>query len=334
MKRTLILIMAALLIAGFAFANGQGEARAGAQAGPIILKAGHGAQAAHPTQNGLEKFAELVKERTKGAVEVQVYPNRQLGEERDMVEGLQLGTVDFTVVSTGPLGGFVPEIGVVDLPFLFVSGEHAYKVLDGEIGKSILDKFTPKGILGLAFWENGWRHLSTKNTKVQKPEDLRGLKIRTMENKVHMASFQAAGASPIPMVWGEVYTSLQQGIIDGQENPPVVVYSNALWEVQKYYALTGHFYGPHVFLASKKNMDKLPKEYQKIIMDTAKELSKFQRDLSAQIADQQIKDLRAKGMDVYEVQKQAFQDAMKPVYAQYEGVFGKDLIDRILAAGK
>lgn len=304
-------------------------------AAPVVLKLGHGAQATHASHIAGLRFAELVKERTKGQVEVQVFPNRQLGEERDLVEGLQIGTVDFAVVSTGPLGGFVPEVGVVDLPFLFTTAAHAYKVLDGEIGRGILDKFQSRGIIGVAFWENGWRNLSTSKRKVLKPEDLKGLKIRTMENKVHMASFTAAGASPVPMVWGEVYTSLQQGVIDGQENPVVIIHSNALWEVQKYYALTGHFYGSHVFLASKRNLDKLPKDVQKIILDTARELSAFQRDYSKKLEDELIVQLKAKGMDVYEIpNKKAFQDAMQPVYKQFESQFGKDLIDKILAAGR
>ena len=201
----------------------------------------------------------------------------------------------------------------------------------GEIGRGILDKFQSRGIIGVAFWENGWRNLSTSKRKVLKPEDLKGLKIRTMENKVHMASFTAAGASPVPMVWGEVYTSLQQGVIDGQENPVVIIHSNALWEVQKYYALTGHFYGSHVFLASKRNLDKLPKDIQKIILDTARELSAFQRDYSKKLEDELIVQLKAKGMDVYEIpNKKAFQDAMQPVYKQFESQFGKDLIKAIL----
>lgn len=300
----------------------------------IVLKLGHGVTTSNTIHTGLEKFAKTVSEKTNGQVEIKIFPNMQLGQERDMVEGLQLGTVDMTMVSTGPLGGFVPAIGVVDLPFLFNSNEHAYKVLDGEVGQGILKQFESKGMVGLSFFENGWRHISTSKKKVITPADLKGMKIRTMENKVHIASFKALGAAPTPMVWGEVYTSLQQGVIDGQENPSVILATNALWEVQKYYALTGHFYTPQVFLMSKKTLDKLPAETQKIIKDAALEAAKYQRDLSQKQDNTNIELLKSKGMEVYNVDRKAFQDATKSVYSEFESTFGKDLIEKIAAAGK
>lgn len=251
-----------------------------------------------------------------------------------MVEGLQFGTVDLTIVSTGPLGGSVPQIGVVDLPFLFNSSEHAYKVLDGQIGQSILSQFESRGIVGLAFMENGWRHLTVSNVKVTKPEDLKGLKIRTMENRVHMDAFRAMGASPVPMVWGEVYTGLQQGIIDGQENPVPIVYTNALWEVQKYYALTGHFYTPYAFLMSKATFDKLPKDIQDVFKETALEVANYQRQLMEEDTNHQIDLLREQGMDVYEVDRSLFQEATRSVYDKYEAQFGKELLDAIGACGE
>ncbi|MFQ3579993.1 MAG: TRAP transporter substrate-binding protein DctP [Bacteroidales bacterium] len=171
MKRALTLICTFLVLIQVLPAGGKAETKAPAKEEKYIIKYGHGAHEAHPTHVAGVRFAELINQRTKGKVEVQLYPNRQLGEERDMVEGLQIGTVDVAVISTGPLGSFVPEIGVVDLPFLFSSAEHAYKVLDGDIGQSILTKFEPKGILGIRIWENGWRHLTTKK-KVLKPEEI------------------------------------------------------------------------------------------------------------------------------------------------------------------
>lgn len=238
------------------------------------LRAGHGAQAQHPTQYGLEHFAELVAERTDGAVQVDVYPNRQLGEEREMVEGLQLGTVDLTVVSTGPLGGFSPEINVLDMPFLFRDSAHAYAVFDGEIGQSLLANFAAQQIEGLAIWENGWRHL-TSNREVTEPSDLSGVRLRTMENQVHMDAFSELGANPMPMVWGEVYTSLEQGVIDAQENPITVIYTNQLWEVQDRVVMTQHVYGPHVFLASEMSLAQLPEEYRQIIREAAQDAAHF-----------------------------------------------------------
>jgi len=299
----------------------------------LVLKLGHGSQLKSPLQTTSEEFAKRIAEQTKGRIRVDVYGNMQLGQERDMVEGLQLGTVDMTIVSTGPLSGFAPGITVVDLPFLFNSEQHAYKVLDGEIGQGLLKQLDPKGIIGLAFLENGFRQI-TSNKRIATPADLKGVKLRTMENKVHMASFREMGASPLPMVWGEVYTSLSQNVIDGQENPIHIIYANALWEVQKYVIMTGHFYTPYIFAMGKKSMDKVPAELRPVLLSTAKEMATFERNLVKSQQGEQIAALKAKGMEVVEVDRTLFQKASQPVYKQFEPQFGKELIDRIVAAGK
>jgi TRAP-type transport system periplasmic protein len=299
----------------------------------FVLKLGHGSQLKSPLQTTGEEFAKRIAEKTGGRVKVEVYGNMQLGQERDMVEGLQLGTVDLTMVSTGPLSGFAPGMTVVDLPFLFSSEQHAYKVLDGDIGQGLLKQLEPKGIIGLAFLENGFRHI-TSNKKILTPADLKGVKLRTMENKVHMASFKEMGAAPVPMVWGEVYTSLGQKVIDGQENPIHIIYANALWEVQKYVILTGHFYTPYIFAGSKKALDKLPPDLQQIIKDTAKEMAPFERNIIKTDTGMMTEVLKQKGMEIVVVDRMAFQAASQPVYKQFEPQFGKELIDNILAAGK
>src|SRR5574341_2242988 len=168
----------------------------------------------HPYTLGMVRYADLVKDRTTGRVAVQIHHSRELGDERQVVEGLQLGTIHLTVTSTGPLGGFVPEMNVVDLPFLFRDADHAYRVLDGEIGRSLLAKFEAVGIKGLAYWENGFRHITTAKKPVQQPGDMKGLKIRVMENRVHQAAFRQLGSDATPMAWGEVFTSLQQGLLE------------------------------------------------------------------------------------------------------------------------
>ena len=162
----------------------------------------------HPYTLGMVHYAQLVKERSRGRVAIQVHHSRELGDERQVVEGLQLGTIHLTVTSTGPLGGFVPEMNVVDLPFLFRNSEHAYKVLDGEIGRDLLNRFDRVGIKGLAFWENGFRHITSAKKPIREPGDLKSLKIRVMENRVHQAAFRQLGADATPMAWGEVFTSL------------------------------------------------------------------------------------------------------------------------------
>ena len=285
----------------------------------------------HPYTLGMVRYADLVKERTKGRVAIQIHHSRQLGDERQVVEGLQLGTIHLTVTSTGPLGGFVPEMNVVDLPFLFRDAEHAYKVLDGEIGRGLLNKFDAVGIKGLAFWENGFRHITTSKKPVREPGDMKGLKIRVMENKVHQAAFRQLGSDATPMAWGEVFTSLQQGLLDAQENPIPIIYTFKLNEVQKYVSLTGHVYSPAPLLMSKKTWDRMPPDIQKVMFDTAVEVARYQRGLIREQEQKQIGELKAKGMIIVEhPDRAAFREAMKPVFEQFQGQFGKDLVQRIV----
>ena len=298
---------------------------------PISLKLGHAVPVEHPYHLGAVKFAELVAQRTKNKIKIDVYPSTQLGNERDMVEGLQLGTIDLVVTSTGPLGGFVPKMFIVDLPFLFRDREHAYKVLDGPIGRDLLEAFSAKGIKGLAFWENGFRQITNNVRPIEKPEDLKGIKTRTMENKVHLASFKAFGASPTPMAWSEVYTALQQKTIDAQENPIAIIYHQKIAEVQKYLALTGHFYSPTPLLMSLKAFNSLPKDIQKIFSNTAMECATYERNLLRDSEAKQIAELKAKGMQVITPNKKPFQDAAASVYKEFELQFGKNTIDKIIA---
>jgi tripartite ATP-independent transporter DctP family solute receptor len=298
---------------------------------PVVLKLGHAVAPEHPYHLGAVKFSELVAQRTGNKVKIDVYPSTQLGNERDMVEGLQLGTIDLVVTSTGPLGGFVPKMFVVDLPFLFRDREHAYKVLDGPNGRDLLDAFSAKEIKGLAFWENGFRQITNNVRPIEKPEDLKGIKIRTMENKVHLASFKAFGASPTPMAWSEVYTALQQKTIDAQENPIAIIYHQKIFEVQKYLTLTGHFYSPTPLLMSLKAFDSLPRDIQKIMLDTAIECATYERNLLRDSEAKQIAEIKAKGMQVTTPNKKPFQDAAAPVYKEFEAQFGKETIDKIIA---
>jgi tripartite ATP-independent transporter DctP family solute receptor len=297
----------------------------------VVLKLGHAVAPEHPYHLGAMRYSERIAQRTRNKVRIEVHPSTQLGNERDMVEGLQLGTIDLVVTSTGPLGGFVPRIFVVDLPFLFRDREHAYKVLDGPIGRELLDAFSAMGIKGLAFWENGFRQVTNNVRPIEKPEDLKGIKIRTMENKVHLSAFRAFGASPAPMAWSEVYTALQQKTIDAQENPIAIIYFQKIYEVQKYLALTGHFYSPAPLLMSLKAFNNLPKSIQKIMLDTAMECATYERDLLRDNEAKQLVEIKTKGMQVTLPNKKTFQAAAAPVYKEFESQFGKETIDRIIA---
>jgi tripartite ATP-independent transporter DctP family solute receptor len=317
----------AILAAALALGAGPASIRAA----EFDLVEAHTTTQDHPYTLGMVRFAQLVRERTGGRVAVQIHHSRQLGDERQVVEGLQLGTVQLTVTSTGPLGGFVPDMNVVDLPFLFRDSAHAYKVLDGEIGRSLLDKFEAVGIKGLAFWENGFRHITTAKKAVERPADLKGLKIRVMENRVHQAAFRQLGADATPMAWGEVFTSLQQGLLDAQENPIPIVSTFKLYEVQKYLALTGHVYSPAPLLMSKKAWDRLPPEIRNVVLDTALEVARIQRQLNRGQEQNQLGELKAKGMVVIEEpDRAAFRTAMQPVFEQFQGQFGQGLVQRIV----
>ena len=317
-------------ISAFAFAAAFSVLLSGTAGAETVVRVGHGAQTGHPTHLGLLKLAEVVSQKSGGEVKIEVYPDRQLGEEREMVEGLQLGTVDMTVVSTGPLNAFVPEIAALDLPFLFRDSAHAYATLDGPVGQEILGKFSGVGIVGLGFFENGWRHLTTKGP-VASLADLDGLKLRTMQNPVHMSAFEAMGASPVPMAWGEVFTSLGQGVIDAQENPITVIYTNSLWEVQSNVTLTGHVYGPHVILASKSVWDGLPEVARNAITEALPEVIAFQRSESKRLESEQIELLRAKGMTVESIDTTPFRQAAQGVYGKFADKFDPALLEKIAA---
>jgi tripartite ATP-independent transporter DctP family solute receptor len=318
-------------LAGLAALGGLALPAIGRAQQAIVIKAGHGGQTGHPTHGAMVRMATLLRERTNGQVRMDVHPDRQLGEERELVEGLQLGTVDMTSVSTGPLVSFVPQVGVLDLPFLFQDSAHAYRVLDGEIGRDILGRFQARGIQGLGYWENGWRHLTSRNP-VTSPSDMRGMKLRTMQNPVHIAAFRNLGASPVPMVWGEVFTSLGQGVIDGQENPLGVIALNSLWEVQRHVALTRHLYSPHLVLFSKARWDRLPANVRDAITAMMPEVTAWQRAEVTRLDAEAADVLRSRGMTVSDVDIRPFQQAAQQTYAQFRDRFDPALIARIQAA--
>ena len=279
---------------------------------------------------GLEKFKELVKEKSGETINIEIFANGALGGERDMVEGVQLGTNDMVLSSTGPLGGFAPKVNVVDLPFLFQTREHAYKVLDGEIGQDLLAELESHNLKGLSWFENGFRHITNSKRAINTPEDLKGLKIRTMENEVHMASFTALGADPTPMSFTELFTALQQGVVDGEENPVPIVMTSKFYEVQKHLTLTGHFYSPAVLLVNKAKFEKLTADQQQAMLEAAQEAAVYERDLIQEMNTEFIGALKEKGMEIVEnPDKSLFLEAVKPVYEKYQDTFGKDLIENI-----
>jgi tripartite ATP-independent transporter DctP family solute receptor len=327
MKRTVVLSMVSLML--FALV---GPASAQYKAS---MRLGCSLTMDHPYMIGAQKFAELILERSNGRIEIKLYPGGQLGKgEREMAESLQQGAIDLEVASTGPMGGFSPSIGILDFPFLFRDFNHVDLVMDGPIGRKLLDDFEKADIKALAFWENGFRHLTNGKNPVKKVEDAKGLKIRTMENRVHLAAWKAAGLNPTPMAWGELFTALQQKVIDGQENPIAVIYSAKFWEAgQKYFSLSSHVYSPALILMSKKTFYSMPKEDQEMFMKTAMEVAKFQRKVNRDAEEASLQDMAAKGVTVVrDVDRESFKKAMAPVYEQFSSQFTKADIDKIMNA--
>jgi len=278
----------------------------------------------------IDAFAREVETRTGGRYKIQNFYAGALGAERESVEGVQLGTLDLTLTSTGPIPNFVPDVAILDIPFLFRDYAQARAVLDGPIGQEMLQKFPPKGIIALAWAENGFRHMTNSKRPVNNPEDLKGLKMRTMENPIHIQAYKQFGILPTPMAFTEVYTALQQGTVDGQENPLSVITAAKLDQVQKNLTLTGHVYSPSLILMNKAQWDKLSAADKQAFLDSAKEAVKVNRARVDEDERKAVADLQAKGMAVVEtVDKAKFQAVLAPVYADFGKKFGQENIDRI-----
>lgn len=280
---------------------------------------------------GSKVFCDEVEKNTQGRFKCQHFPNSALGGEREQIEAVQLGTQDLVNTSTGPVGNFVPEVKIVDIPFLFRDYDHARKVMDGPIGQDILAKFPSKGIIALGWTENGFRHMTNSKRDIVKPEDAKGLKMRTMENKVHMDGYRTFGILPTPMAFPELFGALQQGTVDGQENPIPVILSSKFAQVQKHLSLTGHVYSPALLLLSPKVWNKLSDADKKVFTEAAKKASVAQRAKVNEDEDKGIAQLEAQGMKVIKkVDGDAFRAALKPAYASYAKEFGAANIQKIV----
>ncbi|MGE5337315.1 MAG: TRAP transporter substrate-binding protein [Gemmatimonadota bacterium] len=320
MKLTRIAFVAALLVAA-AFVPARAQ---------TTIKIGY---ATSPTSHygvGSTVFCEEVEKRTGGRYRCQQFPNSALGGEREMIEAVQLGTLDVVNTSTGPIGNFVPEINIVDIPFLFRDYDHARKTLDGPIGDELRAKFPAKGLIALAWTENGFRHMTNSKHPINTPDDVKGLKIRTMQNKVHIQAFQSIGVQPTPMAFPELFTALQQGTVDGEENPIPVILSAKFAQVQKYLSLTGHVYSPAMILVSPALWNKLSDADKKAFTEAGKAASAAQRKKVNDDEASGIEELRKAGMQVVtNPDGNAFRRAMTPVWAEFAKQYGADNIRRI-----
>lgn len=320
-QRTLVTaIGTAIALTGFAF---QAQAATEVSVGYAISSNSHYGE-------GSRAFKETLERLSDGEFTVSDHPSGSLGGERAMIEGLQIGTVDVVITSTGPLGNFVPETYVLDLPFLFTSYEQARCVLDGEIGQELLDKMGEHDLVGLSWSENGFRHITNSQRAIAAPEDVSGLKIRTMENRIHQQAFEGLGASPTPMAMPELFTALQQGTVDGQENPIAVIVAANLYEVQDQLSLTGHVYSPAILLGSPVLLDGLSDEEREWFDEAAQAATDATRAEVSRLEEEGVAFLQEHGMTVTDsIDPAPFQEAVEDVYARFIEQYGDEMLERI-----
>ncbi|GHV52261.1 C4-dicarboxylate ABC transporter [Deltaproteobacteria bacterium] len=313
----LALALAVMLIPGAAFAK-------------TVLKLGHTGAPNHHYNLTCEKFVEAVKQRSKGDIEIKIFPSDQLGNQRQLVEGAQLGTVDLVLTSDSQTSSFVDSWGVLNLPFLFRDIDHVSKAMDGKAGEYFSKEAEKKGLVVLGFWENGFRHVSNSKRPINTLEDLKGLKLRTPNSQVTLESFKALGALPTPMSFGEIYSALQLGTVDGQENPVAHMLTQKWYEVQKFFSLTGHQHNVEPLLISKIIFDSLKPEAQKILLEEGKAHSLVSRKMVVDDEQGQLKELESKIAVNKVADMKPFLDACKPVYDDARKKYGS-IVDEILA---
>lgn len=327
-----ILISSILVVTLFAGCSSSSSKSASSDKGneKVVLRLGHVASTNDPWHLASTKFAEIVKEKSNGRIEVQVFSDGQIGQEPDMAEGLQMGTVDMAILGVGTISKLYPALNVLALPYIFRDRDHLLKVLNGDIGAKLLDDTNKAtGIKGLAYWERGPRALTNSKRPINSPADVKGLKLRTPGEELPMDIWKAMGAGATPMAFGELFTALQQGVVDGQENPLSIIESSKFSEVQPYLALTNHTWAPAVIAISDKKFTSLSAEDQKILTDAAAESASYESELVQKQEVDLLAKLKAEGMKVTTPDLSAFAEATKDVHLKYDSMYGKDLYDQI-----
>ena len=303
---TILVLALALCVAGSAMAE-------------TVFQLGTTVNEQDSFQVAAEKFAELVAERTNGEYKIEIYPNGTLGGESDMLDSMSMGMLDMGIITSGPFVNFSEMMGVLDMPYLFATNEEAYEVLDGEIGQELLGTLEEAGLKGLAYAERGFRNVTNSVRPVTCAEDLKGLKLRVMENEVYTATFKALDVNAVPMAWAEALTAMQQGTIEGQENPVNVMYSYKLWEYgQKYATFDRHSYATAIITMSLDVFETLDEATQEIFVQAAQEAAEFERAWVAEQEAGQLQALKDNGMEIVEnPDVDSFRAAVQPVYDAY-----------------
>lgn len=297
----------------------------------IKIKVGHISPDGQAYAIGFEEYAKAVEEATNGQVEFEIFGNGSLGGERELLEAIQLGTLDMSLITTGVVTNFVPEVSVIEFPFLFRDLDHAYKTLDGEIGQELLDKMSEAGFKGIAFWENGQRHLANSQHPIKTPDDLNGLKMRTIESELLLDTYSALGTNATPMAFPEVYSGLQQGVIDGSDFSTGVYWSTNVYEQSKYFSEVGLYYASATLVINEELLNSMPEDVQKVILDLGKEYAQKQRQISQDLEAEQKQNLLDNGVEIIneeDLDIEAFREKVQPVYEKHAERYGS-YIERI-----
>jgi tripartite ATP-independent transporter DctP family solute receptor len=300
------------------------------------IKVGIGLSADHPQAQSVTKFSELVAEKSGGKMKVKLFAGGLLGNDVSMVSSLQGGTQEITIPDTSTLVGIggLKDFGLINLPFLFNSSQEADALLDGPFGQKLLAKLPEKGLVGLGFWENGFRQISNNRRPITKAEDISGLKLRVIQNPLFIDTFQALGANALPMPFPEVYTALETGTVDGQENPLATLVASKFYEVQKHAVMSNHIYSVWAFLVSKKFWDRLSPDEQKILTEAAAEATAFERQAIRDFEAKALDEIKAKGIEVTTLSKDEvakMRDITKPVWDKFTTEFGEASAKEMLA---
>ncbi len=303
--------------------------QAGADSKERLIRVSHVVPKDHPFQVGIEKFADILAQKTNGRLKMRGFPDGQLGAELQSISSVQGGVLEMALVSTAAAASVVKEFGVFDLPFLFTDFKEVDLVLDGPVGRRLLDRLSDKNLVGLCYFENGFRHVTNSRRVITKAEDLKGLKIRTIQNPVFIDIFTTLGANPVPMAFPEVFSALESKAIDGQETPYSNIYGNKFYEVTKYISNTGHIYGGAVILAGKKFWDQLTPADQKLMQETCNTARDFERNFQRTEDPKLLAQIKAKGGIYTEIslaERARMRDMLKPVYEKYARNLGEDVV--------
>jgi tripartite ATP-independent transporter DctP family solute receptor len=295
--------------------------------GPRVIRLGHIGYPDSPYDLGAKKFKELLESRLPGRVEVRIFGSAQLGEDKEMLEGLRLGTLEMHVPSS-VLHSVEPMFGLFDLPFLIQEREQMASIAGGPLGEKLAASLGDDDLVLLGFWENGFRMITNNVRPVRRPEDLRGIKLRTPKDPERMKMFAAFGASPTSMSFGEVFSALKQGVIDGQENPLSQIVPGRFYEVQRYLSLSRHVYSPAYPMMSRAYFESLDEDLQRAILDAAREVGRFHRELGAK-EDERFRQLLEERMEVTEIDEAAFAAAAEPLYREFEEKFGTEMVETV-----